>query len=315
MSELVVITGGAGFIGSHLAERLVRDGARVRVVDNFVTGKRENLAPLLPHLELIEASITDREALDRAFRGADFVLHQAALSSVPRSVVDPLTTHDNNATGTLTVLMAARDAGVKRVLYAASSSAYGEIDADYKIEAMPPQPLSPYGVSKLTGEYYCQAFTRVYGLETVVLRYFNVFGPRQDETSQYAAVIPRFLAAMLRGQQPTVYGDGRQSRDFTYIENVVHGNLLALRAPAAPGEVINLATGGRISLLELIDRINALLGTSIAPEHLPARPGDILHSRASVEKAAALLDYRPLVNFDDGLARTLDWYRRWLRGA
>jgi nucleoside-diphosphate-sugar epimerase len=315
MAEVYVVTGGAGFIGLHLAERLLCDGAQVRVVDNFATGKRENIAPLLPHLELIEASVTDREALDRAFRGADYVLHQAALPSVPRSIEDPLTTHHYNATGTLTVLMAARAAGVKRVVYAASSSAYGEIEAEYKVESMPPQPLSPYGVSKLTGEYYCSAFTRVYGLETVALRYFNVFGPRQDETSQYSAVIPRFLAAMLRGQPPTIYGDGRQSRDFTYIDNVVHGNLLALRAPDAPGEVINLAMGGSISLLDLAARINALLGTDIAPEHLPPRPGDILHSCAAMEKAAALLGFRPVVDFDSGLARTLAWYRDLLSGA
>jgi len=309
MPETYVITGGAGFIGSHIAERLLRDGHRVRIVDNFATGKRENLAALPPGCVLFEASITDKVALDEAFAGADYVLHQAALPSVPRSIDDPLTTHEYNVTGTLNVLLAARDAGVKRVAYAASSSAYGDIEGEYKDETMAPRPLSPYGVSKLAGEYYAQAFTAVYGLETVALRYFNVFGPRQDETSQYAAVIPRFLAAMLRGESPIIYGDGLQSRDFTYVDNVVHGNLLALRAPKAAGQMMNLATGGRISLLDLVDRLNVILGTHIQPIHEPARTGDIKHSRASVAKAGELLGFEPVVEFDEGLARTAAWFR------
>ncbi|MBL8145166.1 MAG: SDR family oxidoreductase [Anaerolineae bacterium] len=309
MPETHVITGGAGFIGSHIAERLLRDGHTVRIVDNFATGKRENLAVLPPGCELFEVSITDKAALDEAFAGADYVLHQAALPSVPRSIDDPLTTHEYNVTGTLNVLLAARDAGVRRVAYAASSSAYGDIEGEYKDETMAPRPLSPYGVSKLAGEYYAQAFTAVYGLETVALRYFNVFGPRQDETSQYAAVIPRFLAAMLRGEAPIIYGDGLQSRDFTYVDNVVHGNLLALRAPKAAGQMMNLATGGRISLLDLVNRLNVILGTDIQPVHEPARTGDIKHSRASVTKAGELLGFEPVVEFDEGLARTAAWFR------
>jgi UDP-glucose 4-epimerase len=313
MPETYVITGGAGFIGSHLAERLLREGARVRIVDNFITGKRQNIEHLRGDLTLHEISITDRAALQSVIDGADYVLHQAALPSVPRSVADPVTSNEINVTGTLNVLIAAREAGVKRVGYAASSSAYGDQPGDAKIESMQPRPLSPYGVSKLAGEYYCQAFTAVYGLETVALRYFNVFGPRQDETSHYAAVIPRFIAAMLRGEPPTIYGDGHQSRDFTYIDNVVHGNLLALRAPEASGQTMNLATGGRVSLLELVDKLNDLLGTDFAPRHEPERKGDIRHSRASIQKAIDLLDFSPVVDFDTGLARTVDWFREAMR--
>jgi UDP-glucose 4-epimerase len=308
MADTYIITGGAGFIGSHLAERLVKEGQRVRVIDNLITGKRDNLAALNGDIEFHQVSITDLDALRPIFKGADYALHQAALPSVPRSIDDPLTTHEINVTGTLNVLIAARDAGLKRVAYAASSSAYGDADAEYKTEDLPPRPLSPYGVSKLAGEYYCQAFTAVYGLETVALRYFNVFGPRQDETSQYAAVIPKFVAALARGEAPVIYGDGTQSRDFTYVDNVVHGNLLALTAPDAAGEMMNLATGGRVSLLELVDKLNALMGTDIAPKHAPARPGDIKHSRAGVDKARDLLDFSPVVDFDTGLARTVDWY-------
>lgn len=308
MPETYVVTGGAGFIGSHLVARLLRDGHQVRVVDNLSTGKRANLAHL-DGFAFYEASVTDRAALDEAFAGADYVLHQAALPSVPRSIDDPLTTHDYNATGTLTVLQAARAAGVKRVVYAASSSAYGDVEGDYKDESMPPNPLSPYAVAKLTGEYYCRVFTTVYGLETVALRYFNVFGPRQDPTSRYAAVIPLFITALLDGQPPVIYGDGEQSRDFTYIDNVVAGNLLAAKAPAAAGHVLNLATGSRITLLALVDKLNALLGTAVAPVHAAPRPGDVRHSRAAIDRARALLGYEPPVDFDTGLARTLAWYQ------
>ncbi len=310
MTETYVVTGGAGFIGSHLADRLLKMGHRVRIVDNFSTGKRANVALLSGDLEVHEVSITDRAALDPIFAGADYVFHEAALASVPRSVADPLSTHEANVTGTLNVLLAARDAGVKRVVYAASSSAYGEVSEDQQVETMPPHPLSPYGVSKLAGEYYCQAFTQVYGLETVALRYFNVFGPRQDETSQYAAVIPKFISALLAGSAPTIYGDGAQSRDFTYIDNVVHGNLLALKAPEVAGEVMNLAIGGSVSLIQLVAKLNRIIGTEIAPIHTDPRPGDIKFSRADVTKATELLDFAPVVAFDEGLARTVEWFKQ-----
>lgn len=308
--QIYVVTGGAGFIGSHLTERLIRDGHHVRVIDNLTTGKLSNLTRLPQDgYTLHQVSITDLDAIRPIFEGADYVLHQAALPSVPRSIDDPITTHEFNVTGTLNVLIAAKEGGVKRVAYAASSSAYGEAVGEYKVETMPPHPLSPYGVSKLAGEFYCQAFTKSYGLETVALRYFNVFGARQDETSQYAAVIPRFIVALMRGEQPVIYGDGEQSRDFTYIDNVVHGNLLALTAPDASGEVMNLATGGRISLLDLITKINAQLGTSIEPKFEPARTGDIKHSRAGIDKAVELLDFSPIVDFETGLARTIQWFK------
>lgn len=308
MTSTFVVTGGAGFIGSHLVARLIADGARVRVIDNLVTGKRSNLDGLSGDIEFYQTSITDLDAIRPAFAGADYVFHQAALPSVPRSIDDPLTTHHFNVTGTLNILIAARDAKVKRVIYAASSSAYGDVDAEFKDEAMPPHPLSPYAVSKLAGEYYCQVFTRSYGLETVALRYFNVFGARQDEMSPYAAVIPRFISALQRGQPPLIYGDGNQSRDFTYIDNVVHGNLLAMGAPEASGKVMNLATGGRVTLLELVDKLNTMLGTNIPPEHAPPRTGDIQHSRASIDLARDILDFAPVVDFDTGLARTIAWF-------
>lgn len=309
MTDCSIVTGGAGFIGSHLVERLLKDGQRVRVIDNLITGKRENLAHLNGQLEFFQVNIADAGALKPIFKGVDTVFHQAALPSVPRSIDDPLTTHTYNVTGTLNVLTAARDAGVRRVVYAASSSAYGDISGEYKVEDMPPRPMSPYGVAKLAGEYYCQAFTQVYGLETVCLRYFNVFGPRQDPTSQYAAVIPLFITQMLDGKRPVIYGDGLQSRDFTFIDNVVHGNLLAATTPGAGGQVMNLATGGRVNLLELVERVNRLLGTALEPIFAPVRPGDIKHSRASIEKARRLLNYEPVADFDTGLARTVAWYQ------
>lgn len=310
MAKSYVVTGGAGFIGSHLTERLLKDGFRVHVVDNFATGNRANLERLKGDLEVHEISITDLEALRPIFAGVDTVFHQAALPSVPRSIDDPLTTHNYNATGTLNVLVAARDAGVRRVVYAASSSAYGEIDGDYKVETMLTHPISPYGVAKLTGELYCQAFAQVYDLQTACLRYFNVFGPHQDPTSQYAAVIPLFITQMLRGQSPLIHGDGLQSRDFTFIDNVVHGNLLASEAPRANGQVMNLATGSKITLLDLVEKINALLGTNIPAVHDAVRTGDIKHSRADIQKAGELLGYEPVVDFDTGLARTFEWYKQ-----
>lgn len=313
MPKTYVVTGGAGFIGSHIAERLIRDGHTVRVVDNLLTGREENIG----HLQALDGdfsfhrvSITDAAALPAIFAGADVVYHQAALASVPRSVEKPLDTHEHCVTGTLNVLVAAREAGVRRVVYAASSSAYGEQEGEYKHEGLLPMPISPYGAAKLAGEYYCQAFYASYGLETVCLRYFNVFGARQDPTSHYAAVIPRFIVAMLDDMRPTIFGDGLQTRDFTYIDNVVHGNLLAAEAEAAAGQVMNLATGGRISVLDLVQQLNIILGTQIEPIMAPARAGDILHSRADVERARALLGFEPVVDFETGLARTVDWYRR-----
>ncbi len=310
MADTYVVTGGGGFIGSHIAERLMKDGHSVRIVDNFATGKRENVAHLDGDVHVFDIDITNLAALRHAVAGADYVYHQAALASVPRSIEDPLATHATNVTGTLNVLIAARDAGIKRLVYAASSSAYGDYEGEFKVETMAPRPLSPYGVSKLAAEYYCQSFTAVYGLETVALRYFNVFGPRQDETSQYAAVIPKFISAMMTGTSPTIYGDGTQSRDFTYIDNVVHGNLLAMHAPQIAGEVINLALSGTISLLELMERLNRLMGTAIAPVHTEAKTGDIKHSRADIQKAIDLLDFAPIVDFDTGLARTIDWFKQ-----
>lgn len=314
---IYAVTGGAGFIGSHIAARLLQDGHHVRVIDNLATGNRENLnflqqlAPDRVHIH--EVSITQAEALSAILAGVDTVFHEAALPSVPRSVANPIETHEHCVTGTLNLLIAARDAGVRRVVYAASSSAYGDADADFKVETMTPKPISPYGAAKLAAEYYCQVFYHAYGLETVCLRYFNVFGARQDPNSQYAAVIPLFITAMLQGKSPVIYGDGEQSRDFTYIDNVVQGNLLAATSTDAVGEVINLATGGQISLLALVEKLNGLLGTQIAPIHAEARTGDIKYSRADIEKAQNLLDFSPSVDFDTGLARTLDYYRRQLQ--
>jgi nucleoside-diphosphate-sugar epimerase len=303
-----LVTGGAGFIGSHLVDALLAEGHIVRVVDNFSTGRRENIAHVRDRIELYEISITDSDKLIEALQGVDYVFHEAAMASVPRSIDDPKTCHDVNVTGTFNLLCAARDAGVKRVVYAASSSAYGDIEGEFKHEDMPPRPMSPYGAAKLMAEYYMQVFYQVYRLETVSLRYFNVFGPRQDPTSEYAAVIPKFATAMLGDTAPTIFGDGLQSRDFTYIDNVVHGNLLAATSPKAAGEVINLACGGRYTLLDLVDVINQHLGKQIAPRFAPARPGDIRHSRADIEKSRQLLGFELKVEFAEGIRRTVDWF-------
>lgn len=312
MSQIYVVTGGAGFIGSHLAERLLRGGQRVRVIDNLLTGDPahlEFLKSLDGDLSVTIGSITDLVTVQALCRGADFVLHHAALPSVPRSVADPLETHLHCVTGTLNLLIAARDADVKRVVYAASSSAYGDQAGDAKVESMSPAPISPYGAAKLAGEYYAAAFTHSYSLETASLRYFNVFGPRQDPNSDYAAAIPKFITTMLRGQRPTIFGDGLQSRDFTYIDNVTQGNLLACSAPAAVGETINLAAGGRVVLNDLVAQLNDILGSDLAPIHAAERPGDIRHSQADVSKARELLGFEPAVDFSEGLRRTVDWYR------
>ncbi len=303
-----LVTGGAGFIGSHIVDALLARGHNVRVIDNFSTGKRANLAHVVDRIDLREASITDRDAVIDAMQGIDYVFHTAALASVPRSIHDPVANNEHNVTGTLNVLVAARDAGVKRLVYSASSSAYGDIDGTYKIEDMAPRPLSPYAIAKLAAEQYCRVFTTIYGLETVSLRYFNVFGPRQDPLSTYAAVIPKFITAMLDDRPPTVEGDGLQTRDFTYVDNVVQGNLLACHAPGVAGEMMNLACGEQITLLDMIAMLNRIMGKSIEPVFGPPRPGDVRHSRASIEKARSLLGYEPIVNFEEGLARTVRWY-------
>jgi UDP-glucose 4-epimerase len=303
-----LVTGGAGFIGSHLAEELVRRGATVRVVDSLITGRRSNLAHL-PAVEFLEGDLANPDVAARAVSGVDYVLHQAAIPSVPRSVQDPVTSNRANITSTLNVLVAARDAGVKRLVYAGSSSAYGNTPTLPKREDMPANPLSPYALQKLVGEQYCQLFTQLYGFETVTTRYFNVFGPRQDPGSPYSGVISLFSTALLEGRQPVIYGDGEQTRDFTYVANVVDGVLRALEAPKAAGEVINVATGGRISLNELLRVMNRIVGTHIGPVYQPARSGDVKDSQADISKAHSLLGYVPQVTLEDGLRRTLEWCR------
>jgi nucleoside-diphosphate-sugar epimerase len=313
-----LVTGGAGFIGSHIVDELVRRGEQVRVLDNFSTGKRENLSSSISHqqsaLEVIEGDIRDLDTVRRATCGVDYVLHQAALPSVPRSVADPMTTNEVNVTGTLNVLMAAREANVKRIVYASSSSVYGNSPTLPKREDMSTNPLSPYAVSKLAGENYCRAFHQVYGLPTLALRYFNVFGPRQDPTSQYSAVIPKFIAALLRGEPPTIYGDGTQSRDFTYVANVVQANLLACERDEALGQVMNVACGERHTLLDLHSELAALVGRDLAPTFDRPRAGDVKHSLAAIDLASERLGYKPCVGWREGLRETLDWYKACAAG-
>lgn len=305
-----LVTGGAGFIGSHIAEALVARGDRVRVVDNLSTGRLENLEPVKRQVQFIEGDISDAGLMARSIEGVDCIFHQAALASVPRSVEAPLDTNAACVTGTATVLDAARRAGVRRVVYAGSSSVYGDQPFSAKREIDLPAPVSPYGAAKLAGEYYCQAFTATYGLETVVIRYFNVFGPRQDPESPYAAVIPRFITAMLSGRRPVIYGDGLQSRDFTYVANVVEANLLAADAPEASGRVLNAAGGRSITLLELLAALEDLLGVKANPQHDPPRPGDVRESMADITLARQVLGYQPRVDFHEGLRRSIDYYRR-----
>ncbi len=304
-----LVTGGAGFIGSHLAEALVRRGDTVRVLDNLSTGFRHNLDSVKDDVQLIEGDIQDASVVAQAVQGVDCVFHQAALASVPRSVERPLDTNAACVTGTLTILDQARRAGVRRVVYAASSSAYGDQPFSSKREVDLPSPLSPYAVAKLAGEYYCQAFYQTYGLETVAIRYFNVFGPRQDPKSPYSAVIPLFITALLAGEPPVIFGDGQQSRDFTYIANVVHGNLLAAESTEAVGRTVNVANGRSTSLLSLIDQLNMLLGTRVAPVFQPPRPGDVKHSLADITLAQQLLGYEPPIPFEEGLAKSIEYYR------
>lgn len=304
-----VVTGGAGFIGSHIVERLVAKGHEVRVVDNLSTGKMENLASWIERVAFFPKDVCDTGALGEIFHGADYVLHQAAIPSVPRSVDDPMATNRVSVDGTLSVLLAARSAGVRRVVYASSSSVYGDAPTSPKIETMPTNPLSPYAVSKLAGECYVRAFSAVYGLETVALRYFNIFGPRQDPNSPYSAAIPKFIQAMLAGAAPVVYGDGEQTRDFTYVANAVEANLLACEAPDASGRVFNVGCGAEVSVNEILAMLGEILGVSMEAEYAPPRPGEVRHSRASIDAAAAVLGYRPLVDIHEGLEKTARWLR------
>jgi nucleoside-diphosphate-sugar epimerase len=304
-----LVTGGAGFIGSHLTEELVRRGHRVRVLDNLSTGQRRNLEHV-PGVDLIEGDLSDLDACVGAVSGVDFVLHQGAIPSVPRSVKDPLTSNRSNVDGSLNILVAARDAGVKRLVYAGSSSAYGDTPTLPKREDMPTKPLSPYALQKLVAEQYCQMFTTLYGLETVTIRYFNVFGPRQDPGSPYSGVISLFSTALLEGRRPTIYGDGGQTRDFTYVANVVDGVLRACEAPGVAAEVINVATGSRISLNQLLETMNRIVGTSIEAKYEPPRAGDVRDSQADISKASRLLGYQPTVSLEEGLRRTIEWCRR-----
>ena len=309
--SLYLITGIGGFIGSSLARALLARGAQVRGVDNFLTGNRDNIADILDRIDFREADIGDLAAMKKACDGVDYVLHHAAIPSVPKSVLDPLGSNRANVDGTVNVLVAARDAKVKRVVYAASSSAYGDTPTLPKRENMLPNPISPYAVAKLAGEHYMISFYRCYGLETVCLRYFNIFGPRQDPSSPYSGVLAKFITQMLRGEQPTIFGDGEQSRDFTYIDNAVDANLLACEAPASEvsGQVFNVATARRVTLNETFELLCPLTSYSGKPMYGPARSGDVKHSLADISKAEAHLHYRVKVNFEEGLRRTVEWYR------
>jgi UDP-glucose 4-epimerase len=306
----VLVTGGAGFIGSNVSERLLQDGHDVRVLDNFSTGRRENILGFADEIELVEGDIQSYERAHTAVRGCELVIHQAALPSVPRSIQDPLTSNASNVIGTLNVLLAARDSDVRRVIYASSSSVYGATETLPKSEDLPLAPISPYAVAKLAGEGYSRSFWTVYGLETVALRYFNVFGPRQDARSQYASVIPSLIDAFLSDRRPTIYGDGEQTRDFTHVTNVVDGTLLALRAEAVAGDVFNVACGEQVSLNRLVSELRSLTRRDLEPEYLEARPGEIRHSQADISRAERKLGYRPSVTFEAGLRQTLAGYER-----
>src|SRR5688572_16937517 len=305
-----VVTGGAGFIGSHIVEELLRRNQTVKVIDNFSTGKQENLKPFEGKAEIFTADIAESPDLADIFRGADYVIHQAAIPSVPKSIIDPVKSHNANVNGTLRVLLGARDAGVKRVVYASSSSLYGDSPTLPKHEGMNPNPLSPYGAQKLFGEMYCTVFTKAYGLETVSLRYFNVFGPRQDATSQYSGVLALFIPAVLQNRRPTIHGDGLQSRDFTYVQNVVEANLLACTAAGVGGQAFNIACGDRITVNSMLQQINEITGKDISPIYVEPRSGDIKHSQADITRAREHLGYAPKVSFSHGLGQTIEWYRK-----
>lgn len=311
LSGTYLVTGGAGFVGSHIAAALLSAGARVRVLDDLSTGHEENLEEVGGDIEFVRGSLTEPDALERALRGVEVVFHEAAIPSVPRSVEDPEATHLASVDGTFALLVAARRAGVRRVVYAASSSAYGDQPTLPKAEEMRPEPLSPYAAAKLVGEYYCQVWSRVYSFETVCLRYFNVFGPRQDPSSQYSGVISRFISALASGGRPVIYGDGEQSRDFTYISNVVDGNLRAAESPQAVGRVINLATGRRTTLNELLDALKTLTGRAeVEAEYREPRVGDVRHSLADITRAREWLGYEPQIGLEEGLRHTLEWWKQ-----
>jgi UDP-glucose 4-epimerase len=303
------VTGGAGFIGSALVRELLGRGEKVRVLDNFSTGKRQNLEGVAGSIDLIAGDVCDDEKLRRALDGVDYVLHQAAIPSVPRSIADPLQTHRANVDGTLHLLVAARDAKVRRVVYAASSSAYGDTPTLPKVETMPANPLSPYAVAKLAGEYYCRVFSRVYGLETVSLRYFNIFGPRQDPSSPYSGVLSRFITALLTGEQSVIFGDGEQSRDFTYVSNAVEANLLAVTALGIAGMLFNIGTGERHTLNQALAALGEICGVKPSARYESPRPGDVRDSLADIHAAGTRLGYEPAVGFEEGLRKTVDWYR------
>jgi nucleoside-diphosphate-sugar epimerase len=308
--EKFLVTGGAGFIGSNICTKLVSRGCSVRVVDNLLTGKKTNLASILDKIDFLEADMGDPKVARAAMKDIDVVLHQGALPSVPRSVDDPAATHRHCVDATFTLLLAARDAHVKRFVYASSSSAYGDTPTLPKVETMLPSPLSPYAAAKLVGEYYCSVFSGVFGLQTISLRYFNVFGPHQDPTSQYAAAIPAFVTSILQDKPPTIYGDGEQSRDFTYVDNVVEANLLAARARKTAGEVINIACGKAVTVNEIIDMINEFTGRKVKPIYTAPRPGDVKHSLADISLAKKLIGFTPKVSFRQGLEKAIDWYRK-----
>jgi UDP-glucose 4-epimerase len=305
-----LVTGGGGFIGSNIVGELLKRGQSVRIIDDFSTGRRENIEDFLSQVELIEGDIRDHDTVERAVKGADYVLHQAALASVPRSIANPQATNKVNVEGTLNLLDAARKYSIKRFVYASSSSVYGDSVELPKVETMATNPKSPYAVSKLTAEWYCRVYAGIYKLPTVALRYFNVFGPKQDPNSQYSAVIPLFIKALMRGEQATIFGDGEQSRDFTFIDNVVNANLLACEADVNGGEVFNIACGTRFTLNELYNKLRALIGADIEPKYSEPRSGDVKHSEANIDRISSALQYRISVEFDEGLERTVRWYQQ-----
>lgn len=307
--ETYLVTGGAGFIGSNIVEELLKKGHKVKIIDSFITGTRENIEPFKNDIELIEDDIRNIDAVKKAAKGADYVLHQAALRSVPKSVDDPTLTNDINVSGTLSVFLASKEAGVKRVVYASSSSVYGDCDQFPEKEEFMPKPISPYAVSKLAGEYYGYTFTKTFGLEVVSLRYFNVFGPRQNPESKYSAVIPAFIARMIEGKPPIIEGDGEQSRDFTYVKNVADANLAAAKAKDVGGEVFNIACQNAYSILDIVNGINGLLGKVLEPEFAPTRRGDVRKTMADISKMKDLLKIEPKVDFDTGLKKTVEWFQ------